>query len=151
MSLYRSFASKDELVAAGLAEKDRLYWRWWEGVVARHPGDPRAQLGALFTAVAKVAARPGYRGCPFVNTAGELADRHHPGRTVVSANKCGLRRRLTVLTTELGARAPTVLADQLALVLEGAYASSQTFGPSGPAAAAPAAAACLIEAALRHA
>jgi hypothetical protein len=67
----------------------------------------------------------------------------------VAANKGELRRRLTALAADLGVSAPAALADQLALVLEGTYASSQTFGPSGPAAAAPAAAACLIEAALR--
>src|SRR4051812_14411722 len=63
MSLYRNFASKDELVAAFLEHRDRLYWEWWDGVVARHPDDPRAQIRALFTAVGKRTTGPTYRGC----------------------------------------------------------------------------------------
>ena len=43
MSLYRSFSSKDELVAAYLRDRNERYWRWWDGVTARHPGDPREQ------------------------------------------------------------------------------------------------------------
>src|SRR5260221_356107 len=46
MSLYRSFASKDELAAAYLEERDERYWRWWDSTVARHPGAPRRQLQA---------------------------------------------------------------------------------------------------------
>ena len=44
MSLYRNFAGKDELVAAFLEYRNELYWSWWDKVVARHPGDPRAQI-----------------------------------------------------------------------------------------------------------
>jgi len=44
MSLYRSFRSKDELIAACLEERDKSYWQWFDGVVAQHPGDPREQL-----------------------------------------------------------------------------------------------------------
>ncbi len=42
MSLYRSFLSKDELAAAYLEANDAWYWDWWEGILARHAGDPRA-------------------------------------------------------------------------------------------------------------
>src|SRR4051794_38670238 len=38
MSLYRSFPSKDELVAAYLQERDELYWQWWDEAVATHRG-----------------------------------------------------------------------------------------------------------------
>ena len=47
MSLYRSFPSKDELVAAYLKERDAVYWQWWDNIMERHAGDPRAQLRAL--------------------------------------------------------------------------------------------------------
>ncbi len=59
MSLYRSFASKDELVAAYLRERDTRYWEWWDSVVARHPNAPREQLLALFRYLAKLPSRPG--------------------------------------------------------------------------------------------
>jgi AcrR family transcriptional regulator len=148
MSLYRAFPSKDDLVAAFLADADRRYWVWWDGVMARHPGDPRAQLTALFNAVAKKTASPSYRGCPFVNTSTEFPEPDHPGRAVALANKRELRARLRGLADAIGARDPALLADQLFLLMDGAYATGQMLGDGGPAHALPAAAARLIEAQL---
>src|SRR5258708_9078279 len=46
MSLYRSFASNDELPPAYLAERDQRYWRWWDSTVPRPPRPPRPHLQA---------------------------------------------------------------------------------------------------------
>jgi AcrR family transcriptional regulator len=146
MSLYRSFPSKDDLVAAFLADADRRYWAWWDQIVGRHPGDPRAQLGALFRAVAKRTTSPDYRGCPFVNTATEFPDPGHPGRAIALANKRELRARLRTLAAAIGARAPDRLADQLWLLLDGAYAAGQMHAETGPGRGLPEAADALIEA-----
>lgn len=148
MSLYRSFPSKDDLVAAFLTAADGRYWAWWDQVVGRHPGDPRAQLRALFEAVARRTTSPDYRGCPFVNTATEFPDAAHPGRAVALANKRELRTRLCRLAEAIGARDPGLLADQLWLLLDGAYAAGQMLGVSGPGMALPAAAEALIAAQL---
>jgi AcrR family transcriptional regulator len=40
MSFYRSFASKDELVAEYLRAEEREAWRWWDETVAAHAGNP---------------------------------------------------------------------------------------------------------------
>jgi AcrR family transcriptional regulator len=148
MSLYRSFSSKDELVAAFLRERDESYWRWWDEVTDRHPGEPRAQLLGLFRSLAKLATRPNWRGCPFTNAATEFPEPDHPGRRVAEANKRELRRRLRELARRAGAREPALLGDQLVLLFEGAYISAQTFGANGPAAAVVDAAEALIEAQL---
>jgi AcrR family transcriptional regulator len=146
MSLYRSFPSKDDLVAAFLEAADRRYWAWWDRVVARHPGDPRAQLGALLRAVAKRTRSPDYRGCPFVNTATEFPDAGHPGRAVALANKRAVRARLRQLAADAGARDPDLLADQLQVLLDGAYATGQM--QPGPPDAITSAADTLIDAQL---
>ena len=41
-SLYRLFDSKDELIAAFAAEKDRSFWAWWNRTEEQHADDPRA-------------------------------------------------------------------------------------------------------------
>ena len=152
MSLYRNFASKDELVAAFLEYRDELYWAWWDKVVARHPDDPRAQIRAIFETVGKRTAHPDYRGCPFINTAVEFPDSGHPGRVVALANKRELRARLRALAEAVGAHDPAMLADQLLLLLEGTYVSGQTIGSEGVGEKAAAAAAdALIEAAVEAA
>jgi AcrR family transcriptional regulator len=147
MSLYRSFPSKDVLAAAYLEAVDGRYWRWWDETVARHPGDARAQLRALFRSLVRRTTRADWRGCPFTNAATEFPEPDHPARLVAEANKRELRRRLLGVVRAAGARRPALLADELLLLVEGAYVSGQTFGPDGPAAAAAEAADALIAAA----
>ena len=68
MSLYRSFASKDDLVAAYLESRGQRYWQWWDGVMARNANEPRRQLRDLFEAIAvRIRHRPGIPtfGCAF--------------------------------------------------------------------------------------
>ena len=133
MSLYRHFASKDELVAACLGEREAAFWAWFDGKLAEHPGDPRAQLLALFRGLAKRTTAPDFRGCPMTNAAIEFPEADHPGRRVAETHKRELRQRLRELAAAGGAADPEILADGLLLLFEGAYASSQTFGPGGPA------------------
>ncbi len=63
MTLYRHFASKDELVAECLrrlsAEKNAV----WARLEAEHPGDPRAQLQAWLREAASSVSDPRSRGC----------------------------------------------------------------------------------------
>ena len=149
MSLYRSFASKDELAAAYLMERDERYWRWWDGIVAKHPGDPRRQIEALFRSLAERTTHPKWRGCPFTNAATEFPEPDHPARKIAEANKRELQRRLRALAEAAGARRPAALADQLVLLFEGAYTTAQTFGTDGPAKAVADAADALVAAQLR--
>jgi AcrR family transcriptional regulator len=146
MSLYRNFASKEDLVLAFLADADRGYWQRWDQAIAQHAGDPRQQIRSLFTMLARRVRRPGYRGCPFINTATEFPDPQHPARAFCHAHKRQLSRRLRDLAQAVGARDPELLADQLHLLIEGAYSSAQTLG--APRAGLEAAAEALVEAQL---
>lgn len=135
ISLYRNFASKDDLIVAYLENRNADYWRGIDRLLALKRTDPRAQLRALIGHIAGRATMPGYRGCPFINYASEFPDAAHPGHRIVDQNKREMRRRLLDLTKAIGARRPAQLADALFLLIEGAYASSQTLGGrNGPAA-----------------
>ncbi len=149
MSLYRSFPSKDHLVVAYLRHRDALYWQWWDEIMDRHAGDPRAQLRAVVELVGMRTRRAEYRGCPFTNAATEFPDPANPGRTVAEENKRELRTRLRGLAAAIGVRDPAALADQIFLLIEGAYASGQMMGSDGPAASIAAAADALVDAQLR--
>jgi AcrR family transcriptional regulator len=146
MSLYRNFASKDDLIAAYLEDRNRQYWNWWDAIMERDGPDPRAQLRGLFEALQARTSRKGYRGCPFVNIAAELSDPTHPARRVVTLNKRELKRRLRALAEAAGAKLPDALADSLMLLMEGAYAGSQTCGSGGPTLALARTAEILIDA-----
>jgi AcrR family transcriptional regulator len=146
MSLYRHFASKDDLVAACLDERIATFWAWFDGKLAAEPDGHRAKILALFEGLAKRTTAPGFRGCPMTNAAIEFPEPDHPGRKLAETHKRELRQRLLRLAAEAGAAEPEVLADGLVLLFEGAYASSQTFGPGGPARSAARAAAALLNA-----
>jgi AcrR family transcriptional regulator len=146
IGLYRSFASKDDLIVAYLDSRNAEYWCNVDRVVAKHKHDPRAQLRALIDHVAVRATTPGYRGCPFINYAAEFPNADHPGHRLVDANKREMLRRLVGLADAMGTRRSAQLADALFLLIEGAYASSQTLGGrNGPAKTLPQAAEALVE------
>ena len=123
-SLYRVFRSKDELIAAYAAERDRSFWAWWDRVEERQVGDPRALLEALLSGIAKRIGHPAYRGCPFLNLATEFPDQDHPGRITVQANKTELQARLSAIVARLGAPDPDRVASQIALLINGALVTS---------------------------
>jgi AcrR family transcriptional regulator len=148
ISLYRNFESKDDLIVAYLENRNADYWRNIDRILSTKRQDSRAQLRALISYVAGRTTTPGYRGCPFINFASEFPDASHPGHRVVDENKREMRRRLVNLTKAIGVPRPTQLADALFLLIEGAYASSQTLGGrNGPASILLRAADALIEAA----
>src|SRR5579863_1334011 len=147
MSLYRQFGSKDDLLRQYLLRRDERFWAYFDASLAKHPGAPRAQLRQLFVDLAARTSAAGYRGCPFVNIAVEFPDRSHIARRMVADNKARLLKRLRELTKAAGARDALFLAKALALLIEGAYAASQTYGPgSALMTALPKAAESLVKA-----
>ncbi len=133
MSLYRNFPSKDVLVAEWLRDHDVTFWRTLEAMASRYSKDPRKQLKAAFALLAKHVANPRARGCPMANAAVELTEKGHPARKVIEAHKAKLRSRLAAICSQMKARDPGLLADQLFLLMEGAQVTTQTLGVRGPA------------------
>jgi AcrR family transcriptional regulator len=147
ISLYRSYQSKDDLIAAYLAKRNREYWQLIEEVLGAHEGKPRVQLRTLFGFILNRTTEAGYRGCTFINYAAEYPEISHPGRRVMNDNKSKMRQRLVTICKALEVERPRQLADALFLLVEGAYASSQTLGGSdGPAKATLYAAEAIIDA-----
>jgi hypothetical protein len=117
--------------------------------VAAHPRDPRAQILAFLSRVAKRSQKPGYRGCGMTNAAVEYPEPEHPARLVSEDNKKELRRRLRAMAAAMGARDADELGDGLLLLIEGAYISAQLFGPGGPSQSVAKNADLLIRASLK--
>jgi AcrR family transcriptional regulator len=128
-SLYRHFRTKDELVAAFLAREDDDFWTAWDSVADRHEADPITELMAHLDWIGQRIARPNYRGCPQLNVAAEFPDPDHPARKVATAHKRELRRRLEGIAERVGVTRPTELGGQLALLVNGAFVSSQVLSP----------------------
>lgn len=133
MTLYRHFASKDELVAEYLrrlwGEKDAS----WQRLCADYPSDPKGQLQAWLHEVAQQVTDPTSRGCAIANAAVELPEKHHPARCVIEQCKQKSRERLVELCRAAKIEQPELLADQLFMLLEGALVCTQATGRNGPA------------------
>src|SRR3981081_1004544 len=67
MTLYRHFASKDELVAEYLRQAAKQADACWAQFASDHPGDALAQLRAWLVEMAIHVADADERGCPLVN------------------------------------------------------------------------------------
>lgn len=124
-SLYRHFRTKDDLVAAFLAREDEDFWGTWDRVADTHKDDARAELDAHLEWIGERVGRPNYRGCPQINVAAEFPEADHPARKVAAAHKLELRHRLKGIAERLGIGRPDELAGQLALLINGAFVSSQ--------------------------
>jgi len=133
MTLYRHFASKDQLVAEYLRRLARDAGRFWDDLAAAHPGDPRGQLRGWLAAMETHVLDADQRGCALANAAIELPEKDHPARRVIEELKTAQRDRLVALCGATGIAEPELLADELFLLLEGARVSAQSLGPNGPA------------------
>ncbi|MFE3740681.1 hypothetical protein [Streptomyces sp. NPDC059134] len=114
--------------AAFLAYADGRRLRWQ--LVLDHCAevaekDPRAQLLAVFDALAEWAHAPcdGFRSNAFVNAQVALAEPGSVIRAVVGQDKRALRTRMLTLAEAAGAPDPGLLVDQLVLIFEGAVAT----------------------------
>ena len=68
-----------------------------------------------------------------LNTTTEFPDREHPANHVAVVHKQQVRDWLRDLAADAGARDAERLADQLLLVLNGAFATAAVFGPDSAA------------------
>jgi AcrR family transcriptional regulator len=129
MSLYRSYPSKDALVAAILCEDAAAYDAWFATVTAEAAA-PAAKLRALVAALCAKLEMPDYRGCPLLLAQAEFPDPGHPTHQLVAAHKTRMREGLARLAAEAGAAEPALLADTLALLVDGAWATMPYLGGS---------------------
>jgi len=131
MTLYRHFASKDELVAEYLRHLAEKAGAAWDRRAAQHPGDPCAQLRGWLADVAAQLASGDQRGCALANAAVELPEKDHPARRVIEAFKTAQRQRIIDLCAAADLDQPEMLADELFLLLEGARVTAQSIGRDG--------------------
>jgi AcrR family transcriptional regulator len=150
-TLYRLFASKDDLVDVYVRRADTGYRAWIEEVTTAGRGrSGRQRILALFAGMWEVTGDVSvFRGCPFLMTLAEYPDKTSAPHISAQQTKAWVRGKLHELAVEHLGRdgaAAAILADQLALVVEGIYASVQELGADGPAARAISVAEILLDA-----
>ncbi|MDQ0663285.1 AcrR family transcriptional regulator [Arthrobacter ulcerisalmonis] len=121
-TIYRQFPTKDALATAYVQGRADA---WFERMrqAAGECADPRDKLMAVFGVLAGDTAGATYRGCPMLNTSTEFPEGNHPAHLVAVAHKQQVRDWFTSLASDAGAQDPDELAQELLIVLNGAYAT----------------------------
>lgn len=126
-SIYRHFENKDEVAAAALRARDVRWLAWFQQECDRADGAEQRIL-RMFTVLKGWFESEGYRGCAFINTAGEVGDADDPVRRIARHHKQKLLDYVQELTGQLDVAQPAALARQLLVLLEGAITVSRVMG-----------------------
>lgn len=148
--LYRLFPAKDRLVVAFLERRDaRWRGRLADFVAARTAAgaDPAERILAVFDWLGEWFAEPGFRGCAWINSYGELGGTSPDIARLARAHKTAFRDYLATLVAD--AALPPDLTDELLLLAEGAMVTAGIFNTTDPARHARRAAGRLIAGAAR--
>ncbi|MHC4079829.1 MAG: TetR/AcrR family transcriptional regulator [Planctomycetota bacterium] len=125
-TFYNHFGSKDDLMLEVLNHHDR----WWRDTFAQklrdHGGDtPRGQLEAVFDVVKDLINGDDYNGCIFINVAVEFPLPHDPVHQAAAQHKQAMEAIIRELAGYAGAGDPAAFAQELSLLMEGAYVTQQ--------------------------
>ncbi|MCH8243116.1 MAG: hypothetical protein IH897_10975 [Planctomycetes bacterium] len=86
---------------------------------------PRDQLLAVPDAVDELFANDDFNGCFFVNVAVQIPLPHVPGHQVAAAHKDSMGAIIRELGGYAGAEEPAAFAQEMSLLMEGAYVTRQ--------------------------
>jgi len=122
MTLYRHFASKDELVLAFLDERAERWTRGWLiAEVQRRADTPRERLLAIFDVLSEWFAREGFEGCSFINV---MLESEGPVREASVAQLSNIRDFLIALATEAAIEDADGFARQWHILMKGSIVAA---------------------------
>lgn len=124
MSLYKHFASKDDLILAVLIYREEGVLEFFRSAMQRHAKKAKNPLRAFFAALKDFFESPGFRGCPFQNAAVELADPAHPGTEFVRGHKQRFSEFLRGLVEETVGKTRAKVAPAVFILVEGAIVTA---------------------------
>jgi AcrR family transcriptional regulator len=121
-AFYKHFESKDDLMVAVLDDVDRFLQHEFREMVKAHGGPTaRAQLAAILDVVEKIISDDGFHGCIFVSAVMEFPLPHDPSHQAAARHKKAIEQFVHELAERAHADDPAALAQELCLILEGAY------------------------------
>lgn len=147
-SIYRYFATKDDVAAAALNARD-VRWMDWFRTESNKADTPEARILNMFDVLKGWFESEGFRGCAFINTAGEVGDPQDPVRLIAKLHKQKLLDYTLGLCEQLGIADPQALAKQLLILMEGAITVARVMGDYSAAENAKAVAKLMLEQRLR--
>lgn len=126
-SIYRHFANKEDVASAALNERDERWMQWFRSESDKGE-TPQERILNMFTVLKSWFESEGFRGCAFINTAGEVGDPDDPVRQIAKMHKQKLLDYALELCGQLNTGRPDVLARQLLVLVEGAITTTYVMG-----------------------
>ncbi len=128
MSLYRHFASKNDLIFAYLQRRHDGWMQWFEAGVRARLAD-RRNLDVLADTLGEWFGTEEFRGCAFINmvaeTSGGDGDDPRLFEQAVS-HKASLQDFAATIASELGLSGPREVAEEAIVCIEGMIVRAQT-------------------------
>ena len=128
MTLYRYFASKDELITEWVRGMIAHKEEDWKDLSARYRGDPEGQLKDWSRRTAAQLRAMEERGSALGNAFAELPDPNHPARRVMKEHKLRVHKRVVRLCKAAGFPDPAFSANLFNMMLEGAHSCGTCVG-----------------------
>jgi AcrR family transcriptional regulator len=128
-AFYKHFESKEDLMIAALEMQNRWLQDTFRAMIRERGGlTAISQLYAVLDVVENIIESDEYQGCMFVNVAMEFPLPHEPAHVLASQNKQAIEDIVHALAVEVGATDPRALAQELCLIMEGAYVTRHITG-----------------------
>jgi AcrR family transcriptional regulator len=129
-TLYRHFASKEELALAFLERREELWTHGFVEAGARSRGaTPEEQLLAIFDVFDGWFREEDFEACSFINVLLELNDREHPLGRASADHLANIRAILRGLAEEAGLRDPDGFARKWHILMKGSIVSAAEGDP----------------------
>jgi AcrR family transcriptional regulator len=128
-AFYKHFECKEDLMLAVLEDHNRLMQDTFRQMMRQRGGEtPVGQLRALFDVVETIIESDDYQGCIFVNVSMEFPLPHEPAHVAAGRSKSDIEDIVCAVATEAGAANSRALAQELCLIMEGAYVTRHVTG-----------------------
>ncbi|MDX6413382.1 MAG: hypothetical protein QOG06_1401 [Gaiellaceae bacterium] len=124
-TLYRHFASKDDLVLAFLQQREQLWTKEWVEAEARRRGEtPEEQLLSIFDIFDEWFRRDDFEGCSFINILLEMNDRATSIGKASAVHLSNIRSIIRTLATEAGLHDPDQFAHSWHILMKGSIVAA---------------------------
>jgi AcrR family transcriptional regulator len=124
-TLYRNFASKQDLALAFLKRREELWTKGWlQAEVRRRASAPQDRLLAIFDVFDEWFREPGFEGCSFINVMLEHPDGDHALNRAAAGQLAGIREFLAALAADAGSPDPDGLAREWHILMKGSIVAA---------------------------
>jgi len=127
-AFYKHFESKEDLMLAVLEMQNRWLQETFRTMVCERTDSPTGRLHAVLDVVEHIIESEDFQGCIFVRAIMEFPLPHEPVHLSAAQSKQAIEEFVHELAVEARASDPRSLAQEMCLLMEGAYVTRQATG-----------------------